>query len=293
MPHRVRTRGPGPREVPGPACGLPMRHFKLTLEYDGTAYHGWQVQPGMSTVQGVLQAVLAQMAGERVTVMGAGRTDAGVHASGQVASFAAALRLDGPTLRRALNANLPRDITVREAVEVAPGFDARRSARSRTYRYTLLRREAPSALWARFSLHVSRPLDLQAMRAGAGLLLGTQDFSAFRAGTCTARTPIRTVHEAVWSRCGDLWRFRIRANAFLQQMVRILVATLLEVGHARHPPEWIAEVLASRDRRAAGKAAPPQGLCLVAVEYDQAREEGTLEPRPFDNQEEFLPDSLA
>jgi len=246
-----------------------MRRFKLTLEYDGTAYHGWQVQPGLITVQGALQDVLAGIAGQSVSVTGAGRTDAGVHASGQVASFEAPIRLDPTTLRRALNAALPRDITVREAAEVPPEFDARRSARSRTYRYTLLRREAPSALWARFSLHVPHPLDLAAMQGAAFGLLGTHDFSAFRAGTCTARTPVRTVHETAWSVADDLWRFQITANAFLQQMVRIVVAALLEVGRGRRGPEWVGELLAARDRRAAGKAAPPQGLCLVAVEYGE------------------------
>ncbi|MFB3820311.1 MAG: tRNA pseudouridine(38-40) synthase TruA, partial [Candidatus Methylomirabilales bacterium] len=137
-----------------------MRHFKLTLEYDGTAYHGWQVQPVGPTVQGVLQDVLSRMAGTAVHVMGAGRTDAGVHAAGQVASFSADLRLDGATLRRALNATLPGDIVVREAEEVGPEFDARRSATRRTYRYTVLPRAYPSALHGRYSVWLPFPLAL-------------------------------------------------------------------------------------------------------------------------------------
>jgi len=261
-----------------------MRHFKLTLEYDGTAYHGWQVQPGLATVQGTLEAALAQFAGAPVAVMGAGRTDAGVHAVGQVASFSADIRLDGRTLRRALNATLPRDITVREAVEASPGFDARRSATARTYRYTVLQRETPSALWGRFSLHVPQPLDFAAMEEGAAALVGTHDFSSFRAGSCTARTPVRAVRAVRWSRCGDFWRFHITANAFLQQMVRITVATLLEVGRGRRDPGWVAEVMAARDRGVAGKAAPPQGLCLVAVEYG-----GAEHPEPCEC-EEGLPE---
>lgn len=244
-----------------------MRRFKLVLEYEGTAYHGWQVQPGLPTIQGTLQAALAQIAGAPVEVTGAGRTDAGVHALGQVASFAAVIRLDPPTLRRALNATLPRDIVVCRAEEAPPEFDARRSARSRTYRYTLLRRDYPSAWHARHSLYVPAPLDGEAMAEAAKAVIGTHDFSAFRAGTCTARTPVRTVLDASWRRARDLWQFEITADAFLQHMVRILVGTLLDVGRGRRAPAEVAAILASRDRRRAGKTAPPQGLCLVEVHY--------------------------
>ena len=244
-----------------------MRRLKLVLEYDGTAYHGWQVQPGLDTIQGRLEAVLSRLAGPPVHVMGAGRTDAGVHAAGQVASCAMDVRLENLSLRRALNALLPKDIVV-TAVEPAPAaFDARRSARSKTYRYTLLRRGYPSALHARFSLYVPHDLDLHAMSEAAGCLLGTHDFSAFRAGTCAAATPVRTISRASWQVEGDLWRFEIDGNAFLQHMVRIIVGTLLEVGRGRRRPADISGILASRDRRRAGKTAPPHGLCLVAVKY--------------------------
>lgn len=244
-----------------------MRHFKLTLEYDGTAYHGWQVQPVGATVQGVLQAVLSRMAGTPVSVMGAGRTDAGVHAAGQVASFSAELRLDCTTLRRALNASLPGDIVVREAEEVEPAFDARRSATGRTYRYTVLPRAYPSALHGRYSVWLPFPLALPPMAEAAALILGTHDFSAFRAGTCTARSPIRTVTGAEWRVAGECWEFDITANAFLQQMVRLLVGAMLEVGRGRRRPGWLADLLKSGDRRQTGKAALPHGLCLIAVHY--------------------------
>src|SRR3990172_7467128 len=148
-----------------------MRQFKLILEYEGTAYHGWQVQPGLPTIQGLLQDALAKIAGAPVQVTGAGRTDAGVHALGQVASFRADTRLDPPTLRRALNASLPRDIVVRHAEEGPPEFDARHAARSRTYRYSILCRDHPSALLARHSVYVPHPLDFEAMaEAAAGVV---------------------------------------------------------------------------------------------------------------------------
>jgi tRNA pseudouridine38-40 synthase len=244
-----------------------MRRFKLILEYEGTAYHGWQVQPGLATIQGVLQATLTRIAGIPVEVTGAGRTDAGVHALGQVASFAADLRLDPLTLRKALNANLPLDIVVCCVEEAPPDFDARRSARSRTYRYTILRRDYPSAWLARHSLYVPYPLDAGAMADAARMLIGTHDFSAFRAGTCAAATPVRSVVDASWRVAGDLLHFEITANAFLQHMVRIILGTLLEVGRGKRTPSEVAMILVSRERRRAGKTAPPHGLCLVEVHY--------------------------
>jgi tRNA pseudouridine38-40 synthase len=214
-----------------------------------------------------LEAALTRLAGVPVHVMGAGRTDAGVHALGQVASCSAQLRQDEPTLRRALNALLPRDIVVREVEAVAADFDARRSARRKTYRYTLLRREYPSALHGRFSLYVPYLLDVDGMSEAAQHLVGTHDFSAFRAGTCAAATPIRTVERAKWDATGALWHFEIVGNAFLQHMVRIMVGTLLDVGRGRRRAGDLPEILTSRDRRRAGKTAPAHGLCLVAVEY--------------------------
>jgi tRNA pseudouridine38-40 synthase len=247
-----------------------MRRLKLVLEYDGTAYHGWQTQPGLATIQGTLEAALARIVGGAVSMLGAGRTDAGVHALGQVASCAVATRHDPATLRRALNALLPPDIVVR-AVEEAPAeFDARRSARSKTYRYTLLRRDHPSALQARYSLYVPYPLLLPPMAEAARALVGTHDFSAFRAAACAAASPVRTVYEATWRPEGPFWHFEITGNAFLQHMVRIVVGTLLEVGRGRRSPAYTREVLESRDRRRAGKTVPSHGLYLVTVRYGDA-----------------------
>jgi len=244
-----------------------LRRVKLVLEYDGTAYHGWQVQPGLDTIQGRLEAALCRLVGSPVHAMGAGRTDAGVHALGQVASCRLDVRLEDRALQRALNGNLPPDIVVRDVVSVPHDFDARRSARAKTYRYTILGRAERSALEGRYSLHVPWAVDVGAMADAAQCLVGTHDFSAFRAGTCAAATPVRTVNRAAWRTDGDLCRFEIVGNAFLQHMVRIIVGTLLDVGRGRRRPEEVAEVLASRDRRRAGKTAPPHGLCLVQVEY--------------------------
>ena len=179
----------------------------------------------------------------------------------------ATLRLDDGALRRALNALLPHDIVVCRAETVSPDFDARRSARSKTYRYTVLRRDYPAAVATRYSLYVPYPLDRCAMEEAARCLVGTHDFSAFRAGTCAAATPIRTVTRAAWRAEGDRWHFEIDGNAFLQHMVRIIVGTLLEIGRGKRRAADLAEILASRDRRAAGKTALPHGLCLVSVEY--------------------------
>ena len=201
-----------------------MRRFKLILEYEGTAYHGWQIQPGLPTVQGILQEALSRILRTPVQVTGAGRTDAGVHALGQVASFAADLRLDPLTLRRALNASLPRDLVVCCAEEAPADFDARRSARSKTYRYTILRRDYPSAWMARHALYVSGPLDARVMAQAARTVIGTHDFSAFRAGTCMAKSPVRSVMDASWRVADDLYHFEITANAFLQHLSLIHIS---------------------------------------------------------------------
>jgi tRNA pseudouridine38-40 synthase len=244
-----------------------MRRLKLILEYDGAGYHGWQVQPGLPTVQAALQDALGRLAGVPVLVTGAGRTDAGVHAEGQVASCSVNLRLDCAAARRALNAILPRDIVVRQVSEAPADFDARRSARGKTYRYTLLPRPYPSARFRGYSLYVPYDLDLDAMIQAAAAVVGTHDFSAFRAGTCAAASPFRTIQSASWRREDPYWHFEITGTAFLQHMVRILVGTLLEVGRRRRPPAWVGEVLLGRDRCRAGRTVPAHGLCLVGVEY--------------------------
>ena len=244
-----------------------MRRLKITLEYDGTAYHGWQIQPGLVTIQGVLEACLSRLAGGAVPVRGAGRTDAGVHALGQVASCDIDTAHDDGVLQRALNDLLPKDLAVRSVETAAPAFDARRSALGKTYRYSILRRVVRSPFLVTTALHVPAALDLDGMRVAAACLVGTHDFSAFRASTCGALSPVRTVTRAAWRPDGECWHFEITGNAFLQHMVRIIVGTLLEVGRGRREPSDMAAVLACRDRRQAGKTAAPHGLALVEVMY--------------------------
>lgn len=242
-----------------------MRNIKLILEYEGTEYHGWQVQPGQLTVQQVLEERLARILQENVSLIGAGRTDAGVHAYQQVANFRCASRLPLQSLQKGVNSLLPGDIAVTGSAEVSPEFNARYWARSKVYAYRILNRSAPSAFWRRWSWLQYRPLSLEAMEKALPCLLGTHDFSAFRASGCTARTVVRTVLRADLTRRGDMVEIRLEANAFLRYMVRNVVGTLVEIGLGRRAPEEMAQILAGRDRRRAGATAPARGLTLERV----------------------------
>jgi len=245
-----------------------LRNIKLVLEYDGTNYHGWQVQPGLRTIQGVLEGALRRMFAAKINLYGAGRTDAGVHAWGQVANFLLEHSLALDKLILGLNSLLPADIVVRAAAEVAPDFQARYSARSKTYVYRLYNRRLPSAFERNYAWHIPYALDVAAMRQAAECLLGEHDFSAFQAAGCVARNPVRRILGIDFSKeAVDVWRISITANGFLRHMVRNIIGTLVEVGRKRRPPEWVAEVLASRSRQLAGRTAPPQGLFLARVEY--------------------------
>jgi tRNA pseudouridine38-40 synthase len=242
-------------------------NLKLTLEYDGTAYHGWQVQPGLPTVQGALEATVKRISGEEVRVIGAGRTDAGVHALGQVANLWTGKDLALDTWQRALNGLLPPDIVVRR-VEAAPDeFDARRSAVRKTYRYSMWNAPFPSALERHSVLHVPDPLDVASMAAGATSLIGEHDFSAFRAADDSPPHPVRRVFEARFTQETHRLHFVITANGFLKHMIRIIVGTLLDVGRGKLSPKDLERILQSKDRQKAGRTAPPHGLCLMEVFY--------------------------
>jgi tRNA pseudouridine38-40 synthase len=240
----------------------------LGLEYEGAAFSGWQTQPQGNTVQDALERALADIAGVPIRVACAGRTDAGVHAAAQVVHF------DAPTARpenawvRGVNAHLPDSIAVRWSREVPADFHARYSALARSYRYVLHNHAVrPALLHGRVGwFHL--PLDIEAMQAGAALLAGEQDFSAFRAAECQARSPVKTLHQADVRREGDCIVFDFRASAFLHHMVRNMVGALVYVGKGAHPPEWIAELIAGRDRRLAAPTFSPSGLYLSGVEYD-------------------------
>ncbi len=246
-----------------------MRSFRLTLEYDGRDFCGWQAQPGgRRSVQGTLEAAAQRVAPGPVEVAGASRTDAGVHAEGQVARLTAETAFEPAALARALNGVLPPDVAVR-AAELAPlGFDPRRDARAKLYRYAVWNDPAPSPLRAGRSLHVERPLELVAMREAAALLCGTHDFASFQAARSGSQTSVRTLSrlDVVEAAPGELGLY-VEGDAFLRHMVRILAGTLLEVGRGRRTPRELPAVLAARERRAAGPTAPAHALTLVRIRY--------------------------
>lgn len=251
---------------PSPLRSLP--NWRVVVEYDGTDFAGWQRQAGSArTVQGVLEATLARLASGPVAVIGAGRTDAGVHAEGQVAGARAATRLAPADLARAWNALLPRDVAVRALQPAPPDYHARRAARSKLYAYRLWAGPVRSPLRERFALWTRRPLDLAALRVATTAIVGRHDFASFCAAGGDAHGTVRTVTRAEWMGAaeGDL-RLEIEGPGFLRHMVRNLVGSLLEVGRGRRPPGWPAEVLAARDRTVAGPTAPAHGLTLVRVD---------------------------
>jgi tRNA pseudouridine38-40 synthase len=245
-------------------------NYRLLVEYDGTAFEGWQLQPGGArTVQGALEAALRPVAGGAVRVHGAGRTDAGVHALGQVANAHLARSLPPEVMVRALNAALPRDVAVRAAALVPEHFHARRDARRKRYLYRLWTAPARSPLRDRISLWVPQPLDLAAMRAAAAALCGTHDFASFRAAGSAAPTSVRTLWGLeIAGEAGGEVSLAFEGDGFLRHMVRNLVGTLLEVGRGRRRADSIQAVLAAATRAAAGPTAPARGLVLVAVHYD-------------------------
>lgn len=241
--------------------------YRLIVEYDGTRFHGWQLQPKARSVQQVLEEAGARLFGTPVRMAAAGRTDAGVHATGQVVSFSVAEGKPAAIVQRALQALTPDDVAVRTAEVVEDDFDPRRHASGRTYEYHLWNASVPSPFWRRYAWQVPVSLDLEAMQEGAAALLGEHDFSSFRAARCEAESPVRRVDESVWQATGERLVFRIRATAFLHHMVRNIVGTLVQVGRGDRPADSIPALLAARDRRQAGGTAPPHGLFLTEVHY--------------------------
>ncbi|MDH7600858.1 MAG: tRNA pseudouridine(38-40) synthase TruA [Armatimonadota bacterium] len=245
-----------------------MRNIKVILEYDGTDFYGFQYQPGVPTIQGELEKALSKIFKERITVYGSGRTDAGVHALGQVINFRSHGTIPIDRVCVAMNSLLPPSIAAISACEVDEHFHARYSAKSRLYRYVILNRSVRSAIQGRFCWHVPQQLDLLAMSEAAQCLVGVHDFAAFAAADRDEKdSSVRNVMHVSLERQGDNVIFDIRANAFLRSMVRSIVGTLVEIGVGKRSVSEMREILESRDRRAAGKTAPPQGLFLVEVEY--------------------------
>jgi len=252
----------------------PERNIRLLLEYNGTPYVGWQLQENGRSVQGELLRAVTVITGAHATLNVAGRTDAGVHAIGQVVSFRTRHRISIDSVAPALTSVLPRDITVHRAEEAPPEFDARHSAHSKRYRYRVYQAAQPAALdWTR-SWYRRRPLDVEAMRAAASLLLGERDFESFRSAHCDAAHAFRRmfsidITETPRPPLGSYVDLTFHANAYCRHMVRILSGTLVGVGMGKRAPGDMSAILAARDRRAAGVTAPPQGLTLLEVLYDR------------------------
>lgn len=267
-----------------------MRTLKLTIAYDGAAYAGWQSQLDKPTVQSTLEEALARVTGERVRVLASGRTDAGVHALGQVVGLRTNSPLSTDVLLRALNANLPEDIVVREVAKAPDGFHAIRDALRKRYRYVIHDGPLRSVFLRRYAWHYAYGrLNDEAMRRAASALLGTHDFSSFQSSGAERATSVRTIYEirVERGRAGhhmlffpfestddegragrrDFMTIEVEADGFLYNMVRTIVGTLVQVGRGKQPESWLGEVLRAADRRAAGPTAPPQGLMLVHVEY--------------------------
>lgn len=240
----------------------------LGLEYCGTAFHGWQSQAGGGTVQDALEAAIATIAGQRLGTLCAGRTDAGVHANLQVVHFDTPVERPLTAWVRGVNTHLPEGVAVRWAQPVEDEFHARFSARGRRYRYLLLNRPQRPGLWQGRVGWFHTPLDLEAMRAGAALLLGEHDFSAFRAAECQAKSPIKTLWKAEVRRAGDLFAFDFEASAFLHHMVRNLVGSLVYIGKGAQPSAWITELLAMRDRKLAAPTFAADGLYFGGPIYE-------------------------
>jgi tRNA pseudouridine38-40 synthase len=289
------SREPVPAEQTGNQQTGKQQTWKLTLAYDGTDFSGWQVQPGKATIQGELQAALGRITGESPLPQGSGRTDAGVHALGQIASFVLQAPIPPANLLRALNRTLPQSIRILEAKTVPESFHARHSAIAKTYEYRVFRESICPPFLARYALAYSWPMDLEALKRAANLFAGEHDFLSFAAtdpdlagrgvldisetapaGPSPAiPATVRTIFSSVWERqqsqAGELLVYRVRGNGFLHHMVRNLVGTMLDVGRGRLGVEAIPAILSARSRAAAGPTAPARGLFLLSVEYGREK----------------------
>jgi tRNA pseudouridine38-40 synthase len=245
-----------------------MRNLKLVLSYDGTDFHGWQFQPGLRTVQETLESALTALTGERLRVNASGRTDTGVHAVGQVVNFRSETKLTPEVLVRALNAHLPEDVVVREAVDVPEAFDANRDAKRKLYRYVIHDGPVPDLFLRRYCHHTRYRLDAAAMARAAACLRGMHDFHSFETEWPNRATSVRTIAHLAVNRFGDWIWLDVEADGFLYNMVRAIAGTLINVGRGYWPEERVAEILEAKDRTLAGPTAPALGLFLMRVSYE-------------------------
>ncbi len=251
-------------------------NIRLLIEYDGTNYHGWQRQASPHgidgdahlTIQGTIEDVLTRIIKHPAKVVAAGRTDAGVHAAGQVAHFKSTLQINESSWVKAINSLLPADIVVKKAEYVPEEFHARFDAKSKIYRYVIVNSGCPSPFLRNYVWHIKRPLDIALMREASQYLIGNHDFSSFRASGCSAKSPVRTLDRLeIDEVSGTIFLFTFEARSYLQHMVRNIVGTLVEVGRGKIAPSDIGNILEKRDRRSAGPIAPPEGLYLAEVRY--------------------------
>lgn len=246
-----------------------MRNIKMVIAYDGTQYHGFQVQnkTGLRTIQDELEKAIQKLTGEHVNVYGSGRTDAGVHAWGQVVNFVSNTRIPEEKIPYAMNSCLPRDIVVRDAKDVSADFHARFFAKKKTYCYSIYNARHFSPFYRYYSVHVPAKLDLEQMVRGAQYFIGEHDFTAYCAKNTAVTDHVRTIYNFKIEKEQEQFRFIVTGNGFLYNMVRIMTGTLLEVGENKRTPEEISVILKSKERKEAGMTLPPQGLCLWSVQY--------------------------
>jgi tRNA pseudouridine38-40 synthase len=262
----LHLSGPG---GPAPFADNIMKNMRMIIEYDGTGYYGWQRQSGDITIQQVLEEILQRITGEKVTLHGSSRTDAGVHALHQVAHFRTSSRIPERNLLLGLNSLIPRNIVVKDLTEVDEEFHARYAARSKTYFYRIFNSNVRTALHRNYCWCVFKPLDVGVMAEAASFLKGVHDFSAFCSAQTDVKSYVREVYDARFEReGGSFLRFSVEANGFLRHMVRTIVGTLVDVGKGKMTPMDFRGILESRDRKKAGVTAPPQGLFLAGVKYE-------------------------
>lgn len=244
-----------------------MKRIMLTVAYDGTNYCGWQIQPNGETIEGVLNAELSRLLKEEIRVIGASRTDAGVHAEGAVAVFDTNSRIPGEKFSYALNQSLPEDIRIRKSQEVRPDFHPRRVKTKKTYEYRIWHDEFPMPTNRLYTHWVYMPLDVEAMKQGAAYFVGEHDFRAFCSSHTQVETTVRTIYSLEIEEQGSLITIRVCGNGFLYNMVRIIAGTLLDIGQKKASPEFVREQLLTGDRNGSGPTAPAKGLCLTGYEF--------------------------
>lgn len=244
-----------------------MRNIKLTICYDGTRYSGWQSQKNGLAIQDVIQDIIKRMTGARVTVIGSGRTDAGVHAEAQVANFKTKTKIPLKKLQMGLNSMLPKDIAITYIEEAALKFNAQKSAKSKLYRYTIMNNDYMDPLRRHFAAKCFFKLNLSSMRKAAGYLTGRHDFRSFQAADEKERSSVRTIKSIKIEKDGDMVHIYVEADGFLYNMARNIAGTLVEVGRGRFEASYVKEIIAKRDRRSSGPTMPAKGLCMVKVRY--------------------------